>query len=1580
MTPTPTPTNSATPQPSVSLTPSSTPTAALADPTVHIVSSDSIVRQLSSDGAIAWEFTGHSPQFVTTDVAVDPFGNVFSVSSDRTLRRLDSDGNEVWSFTEDNDIVSVGVDSVGNVVIGSFANTVRKLDTNGISQWTYAVGSYVRGIAFDANGFVYLGSDDGAVTKLSPVGGLIWTYNDNTNGIKGVAVDHLNAVYIASRDNTVRKLNTEGELQWIYTGSRTDFNAVAIDRDLFVYTCTNDGKVLKLNPQGALVWEINPHTTRQVTGLAIDVNGNIYSCSNDSSVKKLAADGTVIWTYTLPGFGINGVAASALIGAFPDQWGREGIPSLTQTPTPTPTATVTPTNTVTPTVTATVSATPAATPALTPTNTVTPSVTPSTTAAVTPTMTATPTVTPSVSPTASITPTPTASVTPSVSVSVTPSATAAVTPTATVTPTASAAVTPTITPSPSGAVPSPTPTLTPTMTPGASPTVTPTTTPPVTPTLTASPTPASSATPTATATVTPTPSPAAPSASATPTPTPVPPSATPTVTPTSTSAVTSTPDATPTMTPAVTATVTPTPTGAAPSASVTPTPSPAAPSASATPTVTPSGTPPVTATVTPTPTPAAGAPAIMDMAFARISGESVPTTETKVASTVENITNSPLFIIQPATAGTDHVSTPDSATLDITGDIDMRMRASWTDMTSTNQTIMSKWGSTNAERAYSLDLNSVGQLIFVFFDGSTIRVDSGSSVIPATDKDVIWVRATRVQSTGLVSYYWSDDNTMDDTAVSWNAIGTSTLQAGVAMQASTGSLFLSTPGDGNQPTDQWLYRATLYNGVNGTKVADCYPDRDYVSGTTFNASGATTETWTIGGNSSVFDKTEYDLDVITGDIWAIAPGYALFPDITTTYHGSIESVSLSTLARDNFSIVVKGIHNAAPSGDTSMFAVWDSTDGLGVIFGFQNARLRMQWSTDGSTSDGTAISDSDAPVVVGTEYLYKVERSGTTVTFWYSTNVVTPSWVQVGSNVTIAQAGDFADTNGMTASIGSDNAGTGGFANMQIAYATYYSDLTQTTKQLEFLVDDAPDMNATSWTSGATSETWSMEDLANIVQFNTTPNRILCTFDNTASYLEPTTAVTIEAPFTIGMMFKNRRQAPFPSNNDILMDGKTASGSIRVQFRHFEGGPIQIDRGSGNTGQVVSFSRDVSTLTGECLTNNTETDVRGGLAGFESNNSAGGNNLQYISLFSNQSGADTLDGSLVEMVVFRGTLTSSQKDDIHNYWLDLDGVDPTPTPTATVTPTVTPTPTGAAPSPTVTPTITPSATEQLSTTILPSGGTGTAGMFFRDNGLRMWHMDIAGVIREYDLSVAWDVSTASYTSNQIDVTSSFTTSFPFGLYVKNDGTQFWVTDGDFGDHVVHEFTCSTGWDLSTATYASNSFTDATSNYNVRSVWLTDDGTRMIFTGNSSAVLREFDLSVAFDVSTAVFAHEVNLSSSFTGPVDLWISPNGWEIYVQDYNNQDIERAVLTNHQSIDGLVVGDFSQYVDTSPDTSGDGPVGLFINKSINLVYYGRYDLSSRIYQRYVVPVATPQATPTVTPSGTPPVTPTVTPTVTPP
>jgi len=188
-----------------------------------------------------------------------------------------------------------------------------------------------------------------------------------------------------------------------------------------------------------------------------------------------------------------------------------------------------------------------------------------------------------------------------------------------------------------------------------------------------------------------------------------------------------------------------------------------------------------------------------------------------------------------------YFSTPDSVAASITGDIDVRCRVALTDWTPLNpMTFVSK--TINAGNyAWDFYIDSGGtQINFrISVDGTALSVASKPFAGP-TDGSIKWLRATRVASSGVVTFYQSDDG------ITWSQISTTGSTTAGAMFDGTDPLRV---GQGAaSPAAGIVYRALIYNGIAGTLVVDFNPN-SYRVGTTWTS--ATAEVWTINGTASV---------------------------------------------------------------------------------------------------------------------------------------------------------------------------------------------------------------------------------------------------------------------------------------------------------------------------------------------------------------------------------------------------------------------------------------------------------------------------------------------------------------------------------------------------------------------------------------------------------------------------------------------------------------------------------------------------------------------------------------------------------
>jgi hypothetical protein len=158
-------------------------------------------------------------------------------------------------------------------------------------------------------------------------------------------------------------------------------------------------------------------------------------------------------------------------------------------------------------------------------------------------------------------------------------------------------------------------------------------------------------------------------------------------------------------------------------------------------------------------------------------------------------------------------------------------------------------------------------------------------------------------------------------------------------------------------------------------------------------------------------------------------------------------------------------------------------------------------------------------------------------------------------------------------------------------------------------------------------------------------------------------------------------------------------------------------------------------------------------------------------------------------------------------------------------------------------------------------------IFFKPDGLSMFIMGSTNdTVFQYTLSSAFDISTATYASKSFSVTSQDTV--PVGLWFKPDGTVMYVL-GSTND-TVFQYTLGTAWDVSTASYGSIFFSVASQEISPNQVNLSADGLTMWILGQTGDDISQYALGTAFNVSTAVFENSFYIGFQETTPTGLFI--------------------------------------------------------------------------------------------------------------
>lgn len=184
------------------------------------------------------------------------------------------------------------------------------------------------------------------------------------------------------------------------------------------------------------------------------------------------------------------------------------------------------------------------------------------------------------------------------------------------------------------------------------------------------------------------------------------------------------------------------------------------------------------------------------------------------------------------------------------------------------------------------------------------------------------------------------------------------------------------------------------------------------------------------------------------------------------------------------------------------------------------------------------------------------------------------------------------------------------------------------------------------------------------------------------------------------------------------------------------------------------------------------------------------------------------------------------------------------------------------------------------------------GLSFKSDGLKMYILGYANdTVYQYTLSTAWDVSTSTYTTSKSVRAQD---EYPFGVAFNSDGTKMYIVGGV--GIKVYQYTLSTGWDVSTATYADKYKDVSGQDGSPTGVFFKDDGTKMYLAGFGTDTVYQYTLSTPWDVSTATYdtGKYKDVGAQDTGaPIDVFFKPDGTKMYVTGITNDKIYQYTLS---------------------------------------------------------------------------------------
>lgn len=154
----------------------------------------------------------------------------------------------------------------------------------------------------------------------------------------------------------------------------------------------------------------------------------------------------------------------------------------------------------------------------------------------------------------------------------------------------------------------------------------------------------------------------------------------------------------------------------------------------------------------------------------------------------------------------------------------------------------------------------------------------------------------------------------------------------------------------------------------------------------------------------------------------------------------------------------------------------------------------------------------------------------------------------------------------------------------------------------------------------------------------------------------------------------------------------------------------------------------------------------------------------------------------------------------------------------------------------------------------------------------------ATVLYEGNTSSSYDLNNGSYDDKSFSIASLINS--PRDIVIKPDGTAFYVVDAGSNDK-VYQYSMSTPFDISTASYTSTSFDVSSQDTSPRGLFITSDGDKMFIAGNTNNTVFQYSISTPWTISSASYDSVSYTPSETTSLQKVEFNSDGSKMYIMD---------------------------------------------------------------------------------------------------
>ena len=196
--------------------------------------------------------------------------------------------------------------------------------------------------------------------------------------------------------------------------------------------------------------------------------------------------------------------------------------------------------------------------------------------------------------------------------------------------------------------------------------------------------------------------------------------------------------------------------------------------------------------------------------------------------------------------------------------------------------------------------------------------------------------------------------------------------------------------------------------------------------------------------------------------------------------------------------------------------------------------------------------------------------------------------------------------------------------------------------------------------------------------------------------------------------------------------------------------------------------------------------------------------------------------------------------------------------------------------------------------IVSSYGIGTpSDVAFSGDGYTMFMVEGGTSVTQYNLSTAFNLSTASYVSA---VVVNATETNPTGLTFSQDGYNMYVVGTT--QNTVYQYSLTNPFDITTGVTYLRSFSVSAQESNTQGVVFDSSGTKMFTVGLTGDKVYQYGLSTAYDISTASFTASSSISAQETNATGVTFNAAGTKMYTIGFTGDKVYEYTLSTPYTV----------------------------------------------------------------------------------